>query len=329
LVFKRIIEKLYPAWKMSHDLPPLPPRPFDAHKGSMGRVVFVVGSRGMAGAAALAVEASLRAGVGYAVACIPGSIGPDLTAAVPSALQCLCGDAKTDFFHPSHAAQVAAELPQAQSLVIGPGLGRADATGEFFRALLMAVGRDYPDLPVVFDADGLYHLRLQVGEALPLCGARPALSNDGQKAKDPLVAGIPIITPHPGEAAFLLGGENSAASVQANRQFIAQELADAVGAIALLKGAGTWVAAPTHSGILPWQNQTGNAGMATAGSGDVLSGLLGALIARGMHALDATKLAAHLHGRAGDLAAAALGQDSLIASDLISYLPPAIQEHLA
>ncbi len=310
---------------MRPDLPALPPRPTDAHKGSMGRVVLVVGSRGMAGAAVLAVEAAMRGGSGYAVACIPGAIGPDMTAAVPSAIQSLCGDSSCEFFKEADASVVLAELSKAQSLVIGPGLGRAAETGTFLRALLVGVSRDFPDLPVVFDADGLYHLNNALGDALPLCGAR-AISDGASGCESLLTTGIPVITPHPGEAAFLLGGGFTVDHVQANRATTVQQLADSVGAIALLKGAGTLVAAPSHASLPIWKNETGNPGMATAGSGDVLSGLIGALLARGMLAFDATKVAAYLHGRAGDLAAAALGQDGMIASDLIHYLPQAFQE---
>lgn len=282
------------------ELPPLPPRPQSAHKGAMGRVLLVAGSRGMAGAAALAAEAALRGGAGYAVICCPGAITPELTAAVPGALLQACGDA-------SRAALAAEDLPLmlaqarlAQSLVVGPGLGAASAAEHWLPELLRARG----EIGAVVDADGLNAL---------------ARSGDWQIAD----AGV-ILTPHPGEAARLLGWSEGAARVQADRRAALAALTARTAATIVLKGQGSLVGA--RNGAV-WENPTGNPGLATAGAGDVLSGLIGALLARGLAPTGAARLGAWLHGRAADLLAARIGEDALIASDLAGALGAAFLEH--
>jgi len=278
-------------------LPPIPSRPAEAHKGTMGRVLLVAGSRGMAGAAALAAEAALRGGAGYAVVACPGSIAPEMTAAVPGALLRLCGESTRETLLAEDGPALAEEMTKAQSLVLGPGLGMEESTG---RLVLDLVCRADLPLPMVLDADGLNHLAC--------AEAAPRLPDSA------------ILTPHPGEAAKLLGLD-SAARVQEDRDAALAHLVEKFGAVVLLKGKDTLVGAPS---LPPWTNRTGNPGMATAGSGDVLSGLLGALLARGLSPWDAARLAAHLHGQAGDACAARLGRESMLASDILEDLPRAI-----
>lgn len=266
----------------------------------MGRVLLVAGSRGMAGAAALAAEAALRGGAGYVVVCCPGSINPELTAAVPCALLLPCGDAARTELAPADLPALLAQARLAQSLVVGPGLGSACGAEQWLPELLRLRG----GISAVVDADGL--------NALARTGA-------WERAD----AGV-ILTPHPGEAARLLGWSEGSARVQANRRAALEALAQRTAATIVLKGNGTLVGAQNCQ---IWVNPTGNPGLATAGSGDVLAGLIGALLARGMTPADAARLGVWLHGRAADLLAARIGEDALIASDLAYALGAAFQEH--
>lgn len=268
----------------------------------MGRVVLLAGSRGMAGAAALAAEAALRGGVGYAVVACPGAITPELTAAVPSALLHPCGGAQREQLLASDLPELVRVASDAQAVVIGPGLGTG--VEEWLPGWLRACG----ETPCVLDADAL--------NALSRCGPA-ALANLSQRA---------ILTPHPGEAARLLGWSEGGGRVQQDRSAAAAQLITLTPAVVLLKGADTLVA---QRGRDAWCNPTGNPGLATAGSGDVLSGLIGALLARGMPSWDAARLAAWLHGRAADLLAERIGEDVLIASDLARALGAAFLEHAA
>ncbi len=283
-----------------NELPPLPPRPPDTHKGAMGRVLLIAGSRGMAGAAALAAEAALRGGAGYAVLCCPGAITPDLTSAVPSALLHPCGDGSRAAFSPDDLPIFLREARLAQALVVGPGIGSAAGAEQWLPQLLRARGA----IGAVVDADGLN-----------------ALARTGDWATAD--AGV-ILTPHPGEAARLLDWPEGAARVQADRPAALAALLDRTAATVVLKGSGTLVGA---RGGRIWLNGTGNPGLATAGTGDVLAGLIGAMLARGLPPLDAARLGVWLHGRAADLLAARIGEDALIASDLAWALGAALLEH--
>lgn len=265
----------------------------------MGRALLVCGSRGMAGAAVLAAKAALRGGAGYAVLAAPGGISAELTAACPSAVLCLCGDRERERLRAADAALIEPEIVRAGALAIGPGLGADPDTGALVAELLTRGAA-----PWVVDAD-----------ALRWC---PPAAADAPAGPPRL-----ILTPHPGEAARLLGWEGSA-RVQADRGAALAALVARFGCVVLLKGAGTLVGAPDRP---PWTNPSGNPGMATAGSGDVLTGLIAALLARGLEPWDAARLGAYLHGKAGDLAARELGEESLMATDLLRFLPDAIRAH--
>ena len=284
-------------------LPALPPRKRDGHKGDYGRVLVVGGSRGMTGAVALAANAALRGGAGLATFAAPETVQLAAASLCPCAtsipLACdadgqLAAEAIRQFRKAAEAADV---------LAVGPGL----TTGTRQRDLVRAAIEQ--DKPLVLDADGLNNLaRLDGWPALRRC---------------PLV-----LTPHPGEFARLTGrsideiqAAREPAAVDAARQWSAA--ADHAGPLVLLlKGDGTVVTDGRRVRI----NETGNPGMATGGSGDVLTGLLAALLAQGLPPFDAAALAAHLHGRAGDLAAEHLSQPALVATDLLHFLPAAIKE---
>lgn len=268
------------------ELPVLPPRPRDAHKGSFGRVLVVAGSRGMSGAAVLCAGAALRGGAGLVRVAVPESILPIVAAANP----CYMTAGLPEESDSSGTLQ--ALVQEATVVVVGPGLGRGPAQASLVHAILAT------DRPVVLDADGLTVLGTDVprGRAAPL-----------------------ILTPHPGEFGRLLGCDT--ARVQAERQNLAVRFAAEHGVILVLKGQGTIVTDGTRLFV----NATGNPGLATGGSGDVLAGLIAALLGQGLEAFAAAQLGVHLHGKAGDLAAEDVGEVSLIASDLLDYLPDAFR----
>jgi NAD(P)H-hydrate epimerase len=280
-------------------LPALPPRPAESNKGSFGRVLVVAGSRGMSGAAVLCAGGALRGGAGLVEVAVPAEVLPLVAVANP----CYLTTALPQDAHGRLAEQAEAlllERVRASTVVVmGPGLGQSAA----ITALVSAVLAQTP-APVVLDADGLNALQRQTDRL----HARPA----------PL-----IVTPHPGEFARLLGCD--VPTVQARRQALAVEFAATHGLIVVLKGYRTVVT----DGRRVYINETGNPGMATGGTGDVLAGLIGALLGQKLAPFAAAQLGVHLHGLAGDLARDELGEVSLIASDLLQYLPRAMRAGVA
>ena len=262
--------------------PLLPPRPPDAHKGRFGHLLIVAGSRGKSGAAVLCARGALRAGVGLVTVATTRDAQPLVATQQAEVMTEVASSAST-------ALKL---LSTRDAIAIGPGLGTSGAARTLVTTLLAK-----RKVPAVADADALNVFegkRLRAGK-LPL-----------------------VITPHPGEAARLLG--TTAAAVQADRLGAARRLAETTGAVVLLKGRHTLVAEPGGAAAF---NSTGNPGMATAGMGDVLTGVLGALLARGIPARDAARLAAYVHGDAGDRAAKVRGQEGLIATDAVDALPAA------
>jgi len=262
------------------EIPALPRRDAAAHKGTFGTVRVFAGSPGMLGAAILCARAALRGGAGLVQVSLPASLAVGFAVAVPGAT--------------TLPRRVTPSLLRgATAVVVGPGLGQADASRTLVRAILRTA-----TVPVVLDADGLNLV----------APARRALS-----------AAPTVATPHPGEAARLLGWPRD--RVQEDRDGAVAALAEVCGGVAVLKGAGTKVC----DGARLFTNTTGNPGMATGGSGDVLAGLIGALLAQGMAPFDAAVLGVHAHGRAGDVVAGRTSQTGLIAEDL----PDALAEVLA
>lgn len=270
-------------------------RPEDAHKGDFGRALLIGGSRGMAGAIGLAGMAALRGGAGLVRLAVPEPCLDVVAGYEPSYMTTpLPADAAGRI---SAAADEAIdELARSATCVaVGPGLGRSPELDRL-------VARLYRTLPVpaVFDADALNALAAQPGSLASHAGPR-------------------IVTPHPGEFARLtgVGAADREAQVAA-----ALELARSADLVVVLKGPRTLVADPSGG----WRNTTGNPGMATGGCGDVLTGLLTALICQRLPVAAAARLGTYLHGRAGDLAAVETGPTSLIASDLVRRLPQAIRD---
>jgi NAD(P)H-hydrate epimerase len=265
----------------------LPPRPPDAHKGDAGRLLVVAGSPGKTGAAHLALGGALRGGVGLVTLAARPEVLPLALAGRPEAMSVALALSGGGPLGRGDLAPLLAAAREADALVIGPGIPRGPETGEVIRTLLARAGK-----PAVVDADGLNAL----ADDPSLIGA----------------LGVPLlVTPHPGEMARLCG--TTTAAVQADRIGVAQARAKAWGATVVLKGARTVVADPDGPpAVIP----TGNAGLATGGTGDVLAGLCGALLAGGLAPAAAGRVGAWVHGRAGDLVAARFGQRGLVAGDL-------------
>jgi NAD(P)H-hydrate epimerase len=267
----------------------------------MGRLLLVAGSRGMAGAAALSAEAAMRSGCGYVHVATVRAIAPELTAAVPSAILHCPNDRERARLFWDDLPMLVDAARSADAVVIGPGLGEGV---EMWLGELLARATSPR---VVLDADALNAIARR-RELLAMLDERFAL------------------TPHAGEAARLLGWGNDRDRVEASRHAAISQLCTITRATVVLKGAGTMVARRGSPTVV---NPTGNAGLAKAGSGDVLSGILGALLARGMHTYDAAIAAVWIHGRAADVLAQEVGEDSYISSDLARALGRAFSDYAA
>ena len=266
----------------------LPARPLDSHKGDFGRLAIVAGSRGKVGAAILAARGALRAGAGLVTVLCAASLERTIVAALPEAMT--RGLPERDGAIADEAAGVArAALADFDAVVVGPGLSTAPGTVAFLRALLAT------RLPLVADAD-----------ALNAFAGRPAA----------LAGPSRVVTPHPGEAARLLG--TSTRDIQSDRIAAARRLARRCRATTVLKGAATLVATPDGEVRV---NPTGTPLLSTAGAGDVLTGMLGAYLARGMEPADAAIAAAWMHGAAAERLARGLGDAGLLAAELADAVP--------
>ena len=269
----------------------LPDRPPHGHKGTFGRVLIVAGSQGMTGAAALSGLGALRGGAGLVYIAAPQSVVPTIAAIEPSYLTIPLPDDQTTGCVDRTAASLLEERSAGMDvLAIGPGLGHSGGVD----AVVPRVHRDASQ-PVVVDADALNAL------------ARTETSFSDH-------AGPRILTPHPGEFSRLCG--RSLDDIQSHREELAAGFAAQHDVILVLKGPGTIVTDGERVSV----NDTGNSGMGTGGTGDVLTGLLAALLAQGMSPLEAAQLGVWMHGRAGDLAAGHFSEAGLIASDLPRYL---------
>ena len=279
------------------DRSPLPPLPADAHKGTCGHVAVLGGGPGKAGAPGLAAWAALRSGAGLATVAWPRGLRGEnrLPLEVMSLPLPGAGEAE-DQWDPGSWGAVVGLLGGADAVVIGPGMGTGPGAQEVLGCVLGSTGA-----PVVVDADALNQL-----------AAAPHLAGSKGRGK--------VLTPHPGEAARLLGTD--ATTIQADRIGAVDELARRFDATVVLKGAGTLVASPGEATCLL---AVGNPGMATAGSGDVLAGVIGALLARGLTLPEAARTGVLLHGEAGDRAADQQGEGGLVAGDLVAALPTVLR----
>ena len=265
------------------------PRRADTHKGTYGHVVVIGGSRDMAGAVAMTAYASLKAGAGLCTVVAPYACREAVYGLCPEAMIRGVGNEQTPHLEPAFIPTIEEAMVQASAVVLGPGMDQTPEVREFVRELLVHVS-----VPLVLDADGLNVLAAEpeLWEKLP---------------------SDTILTPHPGEMRRLTG----LADVNLRRLETAEGLAQKSGCTVVLKGAGTVVASPNgHSYI----NTSGNPGMATGGSGDILAGVIGALLARGYEAGTAAALGVFLHGWAGDLASEKHSQEGLLAAQIAKEL---------
>lgn len=270
--------------------PIFPKRRHNAHKGDFGTALMFCGSYGMAGAAILSAKAAVRSGVGILRAAICDNIYDPFTASVPEAV---CHPLKPNgsgTLTPSYM-NLPELLKGAKALLVGCGLGNNNSTKQLVTELIKNA-----EVPLVIDADGINAI---------------AGSIDIIKTKKAPV----ILTPHPGEMARLTG--KSIAEIEQNRVSIARDFAKEYNCILVLKGANTIVAEPDGKICF---NITGNAGMATAGSGDVLAGITLSLLAQGIAPTKAARAAVYLHGEAGDKATSKRGERAVIAGDIVEEL---------
>lgn len=262
-------------------------RPRDIHKGDCGKVLIIAGSVGMAGAAVLCARGALRAGAGLVRIAAPKELYPILQVGVPEAT-CVSRELSLP------------DYDNFDAIAIGPGLGDEKTNGVLLRDIL----ENYKKT-IVLDADGINTVsRADLGQAL-------------RETKATV-----IMTPHPGEAARFLQYYGKRVNLS-DRIQILQDLVECSGAICVLKGSGTLVTAGDGQSYI---NTTGNPGMATGGSGDVLTGIIAALAGQGLEPVDCAKAGVFIHGLAGDLAAKEMGETGMTAGDLSNMTALALKQ---
>ena len=277
-----------------------PQRPEDAHKGDAGRALIIGGSRGMSGAVALASRAALHSGVGLCLAAVPDAILETFAASVLEATSTPLPCDRDGALLPEALATLRDKWDAMQVVALGPGVGRSEKTQE----LIHQIVRECPQ-PLIIDADALHAL--------------PTIAEEVKARTAPT-----ILTPHPGEMGTLMN--MSAREVNQQRYEIAAQCAELYGAIVVLKGARSIVAAPPGAEETSlWVNLTGNAGMATGGSGDALTGTIAGIVAQLKEPETATIFSVYLHGLAGDIASRTRG-NGLTAGDIVENLSAALLE---
>jgi NAD(P)H-hydrate epimerase len=275
-------------------IPRLKARAADAHKGDFGKVCIIAGSLGMSGAAALAGRSALRAGAGLVRVAVPKSVLPIVASIEPSFTTIPLAEDSAGRISAKAMSVILDAVNDNDALAFGPGVGVSSELRRLLEAILERQG-----LRLLIDADGVNNLA--------------KMKNWVSRVKAEL-----ILTPHPGEMKRLWAGLFRE-ELPGERQRQAVELARHTQTVVVLKGAGTVVT----DGENVYVNKTGNPGMATAGSGDVLTGVIAALMGQGLGRFDAAVLGVHVHGLAGDIAAARVGQVSLMTTDIADCLPEA------
>lgn len=272
-------------------------RPDDANKGTLGSLLCICGCYGMAGAAIMAGKAALRCGLGLLKTALPKSIYPIAAGAIFESVFFPLDETSDGKISKCNIDFLLCEAEKSSAVLIGCGLSVCDNTEELINSFIENCTK-----PLVLDADALN------------CVAKN--TDILKKAKAPI-----IITPHPGEMARLV--KSTPKAVNANRAEISADFAKEYGVVTVLKGAGTIIASPEGRVMI---NRTGNSGMATGGSGDVLAGMTGSLLAQGANVFDAASAAVYLHGLSGDIAAEKLGRISMLPTDLIDEIPQAFRK---
>lgn len=269
-------------------------RPDDSNKGTLGSLLCICGSYGMAGAAIMAGKAALRCGIGLLKIAVPKSIYPVCATNILESVYYPLEETSNGVISSKNTDFLLEMCEKSSAVVIGCGLSVCDDTKNLVQSVITNCEK-----PLVIDADALNCI----------CNKLEFLKN----LKAPA-----IITPHPGEMARLL--HSTPKTVNSNRENTAINFAKKFGVVTVLKGAGTIIASPDGEVYI---NHTGNSGMATGGSGDVLSGIIGSLLAQGASPINAAAAGVFLHGTIGDLAAEKLGKISMLPTDMIDMIPTA------
>ena len=274
----------------------LPKRKPDTHKGDYGHVFVIAGSVGMTGAATLTSMGALLSGSGLVTLGIPKSLNPILEVKLTEVMTRPLPETDDQTLSEGALSKVLKFAEKVNCVAIGPGLSRNFSTEKLVKELVVSL-----DKPMVLDADGINALE---GEASILSSAKAPI----------------VITPHPGEMARLVSSSRDA--VVRAKEKVAKNFASKYNVVCVLKGHRTVVAEPRGK---VYVNLTGNPGMASGGTGDVLTGMIASFIGQGIKPFDAARLGVFLHGLSGDLATKEKGEASLIASDLLEKLPQAIK----
>lgn len=269
-------------------------RPDDSNKGTLGSLLCICGSYGMAGAAIMAGKAALRCGIGLLKIAVPKSIYPVCATNILESVYYPLEETSNGVISSKNTDFLLEMCEKSSAVVIGCGLSVCDDTKNLVQSVITNCEK-----PLVIDADALNCI----------CNKPEILKN----LKAPA-----IITTHPGEMARLL--HSTPKTVNSNRENTAIDFAKKFGVVTVLKGAGTIIASPDGEVYI---NHTGNSGMATGGSGDVLSGIIGSLLAQGAAPINAAAAGVFLHGTIGDLAAEKLGKISMLPTDMIDMIPTA------
>ena len=269
-------------------------RPDDSNKGTLGSLLCICGSYGMAGAAIMAGKAALRCGIGLLKIAVPKSIYPVCATNILESVYYPLEETSNGVISSKNTDFLLEMCEKSSAVVIGCGLSVCDDTKNLVQSVITNCEK-----PLVIDADALNCI----------CNKPEILKN----LKAPA-----IITPHPGEMARLL--HSTPKTVNSNRENTAIDFAKKFGVVTVLKGAGTIIASPDGEVYI---NHTGNSGMATGGSGDILSGIIGSLLAQGASPINAAAAGGFLHGTIGDLAAEKLGKISMLPTDMIDMIPTA------
>lgn len=269
-------------------------RPDDSNKGTLGSLLCICGSYGMAGAAIMAGKAALRCGIGLLKIAVPKSIYPVCATNILESVYYPLEETSNGVISSKNTDFLLEMCEKSSAVVIGCGLSVCDDTKNLVQSVITNCEK-----PLVIDADALNCI----------CNKPEILKN---------LKALAIITPHPGEMARLL--HSTPKTVNSNRENTAIDFAKEFGVVTVLKGAGTIIASPDGEVYI---NHTGNSGMATGGSGDVLSGIIGSLLAQGAAPINAAAAGVFLHGTIGDLAAEKLGKISMLPTDMIDMIPTA------
>ena len=272
-------------------------RPRDSYKGDFGHVFILAGSRGLTGAAALCSNAVLRSGAGLATLGMPVSLNSAMSKKLTEVMTLSLAETKESTVSLKAESRILKKIKASDVVVLGPGLSQHPETQRLINRLIIKIQK-----PMVLDADALNAISKHTG---------------GLKK---IKAGY-VVTPHPGEMARLIN--KSREYVKNNRLIVAKEFSRDYNAVVVLKGAGTVVTNPAGKYYV---NTTGNPGMATAGSGDVLAGIIAGFLAQGLGIFKAAKLGVYIHGLAGDIAARNRGEIGLIAGDILENIPYAIKQ---